>query len=441
MSDWWTSVRKRKFLFPVCYGIMTPMLRTRIYPLSIVLLLVVVALPLVAIEKEPLAEYASRRARVAAEIKGGALILFGNPDSDLMKFKQEENFYYLTGFNEPDATLVIDATGDQPEEILFIKPRNPSQERWTGVTTSVGAEGQGTTGMKSVQVRNDLAATMERIVQKGAKLFALSNDRRSMDQVRTFGAKDVQNAAPVIAGFRIRKSPTEVALLEKTVKITLAGHDAAARTIAPGVWEYEVEAALEYEFRRRGAERPGFPSIVGSGPFSTVLHYNESTRQMQAGDLVVVDIGAEYGGYTGDVTRTYPVSGKFTPRQREIYQIVLDAQKAALALVKPGVTFRQIHQAAFNHISSKGYGADFIHSTNHHLGLYVHDVGDQRRPLEPGMVLTVEPGIYLEKEQLGVRIEDDVVVTENGYRMLSDFPKEIAEIEALMARPSSGPPR
>lgn len=420
---------------------MTPMFRAKIYRVPVALLLTVLTIPLIAIEKEPLTEYASRRARVAAEIKGSALILYGNPDSDLMKFKQEENFYYLTGFNEPDAVLVIDATEDQPEEILFIKPRNPSQERWTGVTTSAGSDGQRSTGVKSVQIRSELASSMDRIVQKGGKLFALTTDKRSMDQVRAFSTKEAQNVAPIIAGFRIRKSPTELALLEKTVKITLTGQEAAARTIKPGAWEYEVEAAVEYEFRRRGAERPSFPSIIGSGPYSTVLHYNASTRQMQAGDLVVVDIGSEYGGYAGDVTRTYPVSGKFTPRQREIYQIVLDAQREALALVKPGATFRQIHQAAFNYISSKGYGPDFIHSTNHHLGLYVHDVGDQRRPLEPGMVLTVEPGIYLEKEQLGVRIEDDVVVTESGYRMLSDFPREIADIEALMARSSSIPPR
>jgi Xaa-Pro aminopeptidase len=162
---------------------------------------------------------------------------------------------------------------------------------------------------------------------------------------------------------------------------------------------------------------------------------------MQAGDLVVVDVGSEYSGYAGDVTRTYPVSGKFTPRQREIYQIVLDAQKAALARVKPGATLQQIHQASLGVIRDKGYGRAFPHGTSHHLGLYVHDVGDTRRPLEPGMVITVEPGIYLDEEQLGVRIEDDVVITEGGYRMLSDFPREIAEIEALMARSSSGSPR
>ena len=159
---------------------------------------------------------------------------------------------------------------------------------------------------------------------------------------------------------------------------------------------------------------------------------------MQANDVVVVDIGAEFGGYSADATRTYPVSGKFTPRQREIYQIVLDAQRAAFAAVKPGATLSQIHQAALGYIRSKGYGSEFPHGTSHHLGLYVHDVGDTRRALEPGMVITVEPGIYLDKEQLGIRIEDDVVVTEGGYRLLSDFPREIAEIEALMARSSAG---
>jgi Xaa-Pro aminopeptidase len=410
------------------------------WTLSGVLLSIALTIPVGALEKEPLAEYASRRARVAEQIKGNALILFGKASSDLVKFRQEDNFYYLTGFSEPNAVLLIDATGDQPEEILFIEPRNFREERWTGVTMSAGAEGQKATGVRSVQVLGEMAPAMTRVIQKGRKLFTLTSDARTSDQLRKLPMADVQNVASVIASLRVKKSPTELALMEKTVKITLSGHEAAARTIAPGVWEYEVEAALEYEFRRRGAERPSFPSIVGSGPNSTVLHYDASTRQMQAGDLIVVDIGAEYGGYAGDVTRTYPVSGKFTARQREIYQIVLDAQKEALAQVKPGATFRQVHMAAFDYIRSKGYSAEFPHGTSHHLGLYVHDVGEQRT-LEPGMVITVEPGIYIEKEQLGVRIEDDIVITETGYRLLSDFPKEIAEIEALMARSSSSPRR
>jgi Xaa-Pro aminopeptidase len=198
--------------------------------------------------------------------------------------------------------------------------------------------------------------------------------------------------------------------------------------------EYEVEAALEFEFRRNGAERPGFPSIVGSGPFSTILHYDKSERRMQAGDLVVVDVGAEYGGYSGDVTRTFPVSGRFSPRQREIYQIVLDAQKAAIAKIKPGVRINDVHEAAMNYIRSKGYEKYFIHGTSHHIGLEVHDVGDTFRPLEANMVITVEPGIYLPDEQIGIRIEDDVLVTADGSRVLSIFPREINEIEALVKR-------
>ena len=419
---------------------MTPMLRPKTSSIFGLLVLIALTIPLSGIEKEPLTEYASRRALVAAEIKGSALILFGMQDDELVKFKQEDNFYYLTGFSEPNAVLLIDATGDQPEETLFVQPRNPREERWTGVTMSSGAEGEKLTGVKSVRVRSELGEAISRVTAKASKIFTLT-DKRNLEQLRNFPSAETQNVANIISGLRLRKSPTELALMEKTINITVAGHQAAARTIAPGVWEYEVEAAVEYEFRRRGAERPSFPSIIGSGPNSTVLHYDASTRQMQAGDLVVVDIGSEYSGYAGDVTRTYPVSGKFSPRQREIYQIVLDAQKEAFAKIKPGATIRDVHQAALTYIRNKGYGAEFPHGTSHHLGLYVHDPGDTGRRLEPGMVITVEPGIYLDKEQLGVRIEDDVVITENGYRLLSNYPREIAEIEALMARSSASPQR
>ena len=198
--------------------------------------------------------------------------------------------------------------------------------------------------------------------------------------------------------------------------------------------EYEVQAVLEYEFRRNGADGPGYPSIIGSGPFSTTLHYDKAERRMQAGDVVVIDVGAQYAGYSADVTRTYPVSGKFSPRQKEIYQIVLDAQRAAIAEVKPGTTLAKIHAAAFSYIQSKGYARYFIHGTSHHIGLQVHDVGSTSRALEPNMVITVEPGIYIPEEQLGIRIEDDVVVTPAGCRILSDFPKEIDDVERLMQK-------
>lgn len=366
-----------------------------------------------AIEKEPPQEYRARRERLAQRIKGNVVVLRAAPDQELVEYQQERNFYYLTGFDEPNAILLIDAASDPPQEFLFLPDRRPSEERWTGRKLGPGPEAEKITGFSKVLPTSEFDSTLNQARQRAKTVYDL---------------KDVEND---IAYLRQVKSPTEIALLEKAIQITVKGHQAAARTISPGVMEYEVEAALEYEFRRNGAERPGFPSIVGSGPFSTILHYDKSERRMQAGDVVVIDVGAEYGGYSGDVTRTYPVSGKFSPRQREIYQIVLEAQKAAIAKVKPGAKISDVHQAAMAHIRSKGYEKYFIHGTSHHIGLEVHDVGDTSRPFEPNMVITVEPGIYIPEEQIGIRIEDDVLVTAAGYRLLSTFPKEIAEIESL----------
>jgi Xaa-Pro aminopeptidase len=369
-----------------------------------------------AIEKEPSQEYRARRLRLAQRIKGNVLVLRAATDQELVKYYQEKNFYYLTGIDEPNATLLLDATADPPQEFLFLPERRPSEERWTGVKLGPGPDAEKATGFARVLPATEYEPVLKKAAARARAVYDL---------------KDVEDD---IAYLRQVKSPTEIALIEKAVRITLKGEEAAAKAIAPGVMEYEVEAALEYEFRRNGAERPGFPSIVGSGPFSTVLHYDKSERRMQSGDVVVVDIGAEYSGYSADVTRTFPVSGKFSPRQREIYQIVLDAQKATIAKVKPGVRISDLHQAATEYIRTKGYERYFIHGTSHHIGLDVHDVGDVSRPLEPNMVITVEPGIYIPEEQIGIRIEDDVLVTPTGYRVLSPFPKELAEVEALVKR-------
>jgi len=367
-----------------------------------------------AVEKEPLQEYRARRERLAQRIKGNVLVLRAAPDQELTEYQQERNFYYLTGFDEPKSILLLDAASEPPQEFLFLPERRPSEERWTGPKLGPGAEAEKVTGFAKVLSTAEFDATLKK-AQEHAKAV--------------YGLKDVEDD---IAYLRQVKAPTEIALLEKAVQITLKAQSAAAKAIRAGAMEYEVEAALEYEFRRNGAERPGFPSIVGSGPFSTILHYDKNDRRMQAGEVVVVDIGAEYGGYSADVTRTYPVSGKFSPRQREIYQIVLDAQKAAIAKIKPGVRINEVHQVAMEHIRSKGYEKYFIHGTSHHIGLEVHDVGSTSRPLEPNMVVTVEPGIYIPEEEIGIRIEDDVLVTPSGYRLLSTFPKEIGEIEALV---------
>ncbi|HYR43088.1 MAG TPA: Xaa-Pro peptidase family protein [Terriglobia bacterium] len=379
-------------------------------------LLLLALRPLLAIEKEPLTEYKARRDRLIARIKENVLVLRAAADQELVKYQQERNFYYLTGFDQPDAILLLDAASDPPQEFLFLPERKPAAERWTGRKLGPDAEAERATGFAKVLPTSEFDATLNKVSGQAKAVY---------------GLKDVERD---IAYLRQIKSPAEIALLEKAIQITLKAEQAAARTIGPGMMEYEVQAALEFEFTRNGAERPGFPSIVGSGPFSTILHYNDSTRRMQPGDVVVVDIGAEYSGYSADVTRTYPVSGKFSPRQREIYQIVLEAQKAAIAKVKPGARISDMHNAAMSHIRSKGYEKYFIHGTSHHLGLDVHDVGETSRPFEPNMVITAEPGIYIPEEQLGIRIEDDVLVTPTGYRVLSNFPKEISEIEALVKR-------
>jgi Xaa-Pro aminopeptidase len=386
---------------------------------------------LTAIEKSALQEYRQRRERLAARIGRGVVVLFGNPDQELVKFQQEANFYYLTGFDEPDAILLIDTSTKPIHEFLFLKPRDLAQERWTDVKLGPGADTEKATGLQKVLPAAEFPETLKKVAANKT-VFALQPAFARLRDIVP-GAK-MDDVAPPLAELRQVKSDSEIRLLDKAVQITLKGQEAAAQTIASGVMEYEVQAALEYEFRRNGAEGPGYPSIVGSGPFSTVLHYDKAERRMQSGDVVVVDAGAQYGGYSADVTRTYPVSGKFSPRQKEIYQIVLDAQRAAIAEVKPGTTFAKIHAAAFNYIRSKGYAKYFIHGTSHHIGLQVHDVGNTSQTLEPNMVITVEPGIYIPEEQLGVRIEDDVVVTAGGCRVLSDFPKDIDEIEHLMQK-------
>ena len=230
-----------------------------------------------------------------------------------------------------------------------------------------------------------------------------------------------------------------MALLQRAVDVTVAALTETIRSIEPGQSEHEVQGVIEYMFLRNGAQRPGFASIVGSGPTTCVLHYQEGRRQFGEGELVLMDVGAEIYGYTADITRTVPASGRFTPRQRRIYELVLRAQKAGIEAVRPGATLRDVHRAARRVIDQAGYGEAFPHGTSHWLGLDVHDVGSYGRPLEPGMVLTVEPGIYLPDENLGIRIEDDVLVTEGDPIVLSaGVPREVEELEALMLEEGVG---
>lgn len=402
-------------------------------------------------------EYKARRDAYAERTKDGVTVLFNSLEEDLREYAVDKDFYYLTGCTAPEAILVLSPGHPHHRETLFIPERDPAQEKWTGVKLSAGAETAKLLGIERVLTLNQFQSELAALAAAQRKIYAVlalakSNRPLSIEEGQVarlkglFPFSEFLNAAPHIAFLRMKKSAAEMALLERAIQITLEGHKAAAGQIRAGRHEYEVEAALEYEFRKRGATRPGFPSIVGSGPNSVTLHYDKNTRRMEAGELVVVDIGAEFDEYTADVTRTYPVSGKFTSRQREIYNIVLAAQEAALQEVKPGALYNKsgaIHQAAYNYINTHGkdskgnpLGQYFIHGTSHHLGLDVHDaVSDPSRPLEPGMVITVEPGIYLPEENLGVRIEDVVLVTETGYQLLTkELPRAVEQIERMMEK-------
>jgi Xaa-Pro aminopeptidase len=250
----------------------------------------------------------------------------------------------------------------------------------------------------------------------------------------------------VLTRLRMVKSPGEIALIRKATEASIDAHLAAMKAVRPGVWEYEIAALMKYEFERRGCEWPAYPPIVGSGFFSTVLHYDQDDRQMKDGDVVVLDVAGAYGGYTSDITRTLPVSGHFTSRQREIYEIVLGAQNAAIAAAKPGVYVgrsgkKGLYEIAFEYLNTHGkdlhgkpLGQYFIHGLSHPIGLNVHDPMDFNQPLQPGMVVTVEPGIYISEEKLGVRIEDDILITENGYELLTRrLPRAADEIEKVMS--------
>lgn len=416
---------------------------------------IAVSAPGEPIRLAPPAATGARRARLAAEIGDGVLLVPSATtksiegdypqDSD---FRQDNNFLYLTGLEVPDAWLVlIAAAGEVRAEILFIPERNPAEELWTGPKPSFEAASE-RSGIVDVRASSDFEETAIESLKGDTGVEAiyapLNPHSRHDPHIQTLlfeGRAEVLDLEPALARLRLVKDGFEIETLRRAIEITDGAHVAALRAVRPGMYEYELEAVIEYNFRRGGAERVGFPSIVGAGPNSVVLHYDKNRRRMEAGDLVVMDIGAEYSYYSADVTRTIPVSGRFTQRQREVYDLVLGAQKAALSAVRPGNTLLDVERAARLHLQERGAGTcgtkgcneHFPHGVSHWLGMDVHDVGDYSVKLEPGMVLTVEPGIYLADEGIGVRIEDDVLVTASGYEMLSTAPRDPDEIEALMA--------
>lgn len=418
--------------------------------------------------KQPLETYQQRRETLRGKVQAGVIVLFapGRAEAETERddFRQDDDFYYLTGIDQPGAAILLMPKGaersGQPNEILFLRSPNPAEEKWTGPRWHAGdPDMHAKSGFAVVKDWAEFYRELSAALGDLRFLHTVfpSPDapydfrRARMNELRNWGsALFFDDIGPTIHAMRQVKDAGEIALTQKAVGLTVEAHLEAYKNAHPGLYEYEVAALMEYVLKRGGCERVGYAPIIGSGWNSTVLHYSASSKQIEDGDLVLMDFGGEYGGYVADVTRTIPANGKFTARQREIYEIVLGAANAALAATKPGMTIARrgensLHKIAYEYINTHGkdkhgqpLGKYFIHGLSHHVGLNVHDVGDTNRPLEPGMIFTIEPGIYIPEENIGVRIEDMVLVTKDGAKLLSErLPRDPDEIEKIMAEGSA----
>lgn len=392
-------------------------------------------------------------------------------------FRQLSDLHYLTGFIEPDTTLILRPGAESERVVMFVRPRDPELETWEGRRAGIeGAKSQ--YGADAAYPAAELTAKFSELIANHDELhYALGLDDE-MDKLVTSTIarlrktekrgkrppRAVVDPRDALHELRLHKRPEELAALKKAADISTEAHIAAMRMGRPGVFEHELEAMINYTFRRRGGQGPGYTSIVGAGENSTILHYIDNRCAIADGDLVLVDAGCEYDHYTADITRTWPANGRFSPTQRRVYEIVLACQVEAIEMVKPGATIDDIHNlcvrrltegmialgllggAVDDRINDQSYRRFYMHGTSHWLGMDVHDVGayvrdGKARALEPGMVLTVEPGLYIAPEAdappelrgIGVRIEDDVLVTEHGHEVLTAAcPKKIEDIEAAI---------
>ncbi len=392
----------------------------------------------------PASVYQARRDRVLTELEGCVAVLAaqGEPSGVTEDFRQDADFLWLTGVTEPDAWLLLAPKSKYVRTALFLRPRDPERERWTGPRAPLSPSLREGYGVDVVaRGRPDgaalAAAQQTDCVALIAPAGALKDDRTDAEVARqvasALGLRLVYKR-DLLARLRSAHGPEEVALLERAVEITRTGHEAAARSTTAGLSERDVQTQIEYAFFSQGATGLAYSSIVGSGPNGAVLHWDQNSRLLASGDLVVVDAAAEYGRYASDITRTYPVSGRFTPEQAKVYRAVYQAQEDIFAAIKPGVSMADLQKVAESSLKAAGYLEAFIHGFGHFVGLDVHDAGRYDLPLPVGAVITVEPGVYLPERGFGVRIEDEVLVTETGYRLLSErIPRKLEAVEAWIA--------
>jgi Xaa-Pro aminopeptidase len=426
-----------------------------------------------ALDRQANADYRARRQALAGKTKDGIVLLFAPGESegpnDLYGYRADNSFFYLTGWGEPGAALLVAAATEAKDnnpghsyyEILFLPARNASQERWTG--PKLGPENSDAarmTGFDRVASLDDLRKELTQILPSTKALLytdipaggETTNSAAQLAWLRQSNAFPVyfalHDVRPKLSLLRTFKDAGEIELLKKASDASVAAHFAAMHTMKPGGSEREISALLQYEWGKRGCERPAYAPIVGAGFNSTVLHYSDNSGPIQAGDLVVIDAAGEYSMYASDITRTLPANGKFTARQREIYDIVLGAQQAAMAAFQSGKSTLQhetpntLYKVAYDYINSHGkdlhgkpLGEYFIHGLGHYIGLAVHDDGDYTVPLGPGAAFTIEPGIYIPEEKLGVRIEDDFYVDPSGklIKLTAALPSTADDVERAMS--------
>lgn len=422
------------------------------------------------------AEYRQRREQLMAKIGNGTAIFRSAPTAVMhndveYNFRQDSDFYYLTGFNEPEAVAVLAPHHSEHRFVLFLQPKDPEKETWSGYRVGVEAAKE-LYGADEAYPINELDEKLPQYLEKADKIYYhLGRDEKFNQTIlkhwqrliatyskRGTGPIAIEDTNFVLHGMRLVKSPTELELMRKAIAISVEAQNHAREFAAPGRYEYEVQAEIEHIFRLRGGLGPAYPSIVASGANACVLHYVENNRQMQDNELLLIDAGCCYEYYNGDITRTFPVGGKFTPEQKAIYDIVLEAQLKAIEQVQPGNPWNLFHDTAVRVLTEglvdlgllKGnidelikeekYKPFYMHRTGHWLGLDVHDAGlykhgeEAWQVLQPGQILTVEPGIYIgpnikpaegqpEVDErwrgIGVRIEDNVLVTETGHEILT----------------------
>lgn len=393
--------------------------------------------------------FKARRETLMRSLDGGVAVLYGAAENSGIvrgKFIQESSFYYLTGISEPGAALILAPGERRYKEILYLQPRDPEVENWDGRREPIGDALDEATGFAKVVRINALPWNLTAMLQRSKKavflgpiVSASSEIPKSLSVLRDglsrVPGSSLENMAHLIPEMRRIKDANEIEQITKAVNVTGKGIVAAMKSVEPGMLEFQLQSIVEHAYEMEGAQFLGFSTILAWGPNTTVLHYGRNDKQIQEDGLVLIDTGAAWKHYTADVTRTIPVSGTFSAREKELYELVLKAADKAIQKVRVGADYYDdVHMTAKGVLDEAGYGEFFIHGTGHFLGLDVHDAGDYELPLKAGVVITVEPGIYIPEEGIGIRIEDDILVTEDGPVVLSrHIPRTVQEIENAMS--------